>query len=320
MTVTYNTTVTIPTPTLSGCTFTGWFVDVNKLPAPQASSPIIQMQVLNKTSGDIILTTGDIKIPKDSLWKMFGFEFQLPEGVSQATFRIINRENSLVGNEWGLDDIEIRFCAPSVFVELNDVNEYCVDLPVTLKGAYTDDGTFGDDLIYRWEYSLTGNINAPSEWSIVSGSQHSVSSGEVYASHLISSMALSDTGYYRLVVAPPSLIDTWICRAASKVVQLTAKSCKTDLIGTVFPFVRWDVSEFDSLFTITVNLKSVPDPQSLYPLNDLINETPLYSTKAIYYDGSVFLLNSPKSPGLIGALNNYGLPVDWLGAINSKKL
>jgi hypothetical protein len=247
---------------------------------------------------------------------MFGFEFELPAGVSQATFRIINRENSLVGNEWGLDDIEIRFCAPHVQIELNDVNEYCIGSPVTLSGTYMDDGTFGDELVYRWEHSLTGNINEPSEWSIVADSEHSVSSGEVNASQLISSMALSDTGYYRLVVSSPSSIDTWSCRAASKVVQLTAKNCNTNLMGTVFPFVRWNVNEFDSLFTITVNLKSVPNLQSTVPLDDLMNETPLYSTEAIYYDGAIFVPNSPKSPGFIGALNNYGLPIDWMGAIH----
>jgi hypothetical protein len=89
----------------------------------------------------------------------------------------------------------------------------------------------------------------------------------------------------------------------------------TTVAGTVFPFVRWEFPEFDNLFPITVSLKSVPDPSSDNPLRDLIEETPLYSTLAKYYDGSTFVPNSPKSPGMVGALNNYGLPINWLDAI-----
>jgi hypothetical protein len=96
---------------------------------------------------------------------------------------------------------------------------------------------------------------------------------------------------------------------------LPSNPLMTTVIGTVFPFVCWNTNEFDSLFPITVNLKSVPNPQSENPLADLSNETPLYSTKAIYYDGSVFVPDSPKSPGTIGALNNYGLPINWMDAI-----
>jgi hypothetical protein len=107
----------------------------------------------------------------------------------------------------------------------------------------------------------------------------------------------------------------------SKVVQLTVNQCtvpETTVMGTVFPFVRWNTEAFDALFPITVNLKSVPNPQSGDPLGDLINETPLYSTEAIYYDGSIFFFFSPKSPGIIGALNNYGLPVNWMDAIHAQ--
>jgi hypothetical protein len=97
---------------------------------------------------------------------------------------------------------------------------------------------------------------------------------------------------------------------------VTINRCTTTLIGTVFPFVHWNDIEFDPLFTITVNLKSVPNPLSADPLGDLINETPLYSTTAIYYNGTIFVPDSPEYPGVVGAVNNYGLPVDFLDAID----
>ena len=99
--------------------------------------------------------------------------------------------------------------------------------------------------------------------------------------------------------------------------RVNENSCRTTVLGTVFPFVNWNYPEFDHLFTITANLKSVPNPQSTDPIRDLIDETPLYSTEAIYYNGSLFVPNSPKSPGMVGALNNYGLPINWEDAIHA---
>jgi hypothetical protein len=105
------------------------------------------------------------------------------------------------------------------------------------------------------------------------------------------------------------------CTAATATGTITVIPVTT-VIGTVFPFVRWNIADLDQLFTITINLKSIPNPQSINPLGDLKNETPLYSTKAIYYNGSIFVPNSPKSPGMVGALNNYGLFINWMDAIH----
>ena len=90
------------------------------------------------------------------------------------------------------------------------------------------------------------------------------------------------------------------------------------LLGTVFPFVNWeDEEEFNAQFPFTVSLKSVPSSTSEDPIGDLVNETPLYpSVNATWYDGSKYVpYTTPKSPGIQGNYDNYGLPIDWMSAI-----
>ena len=201
--------------------FSAWFMDINKLSNPPAVSPKIEMQMLNKLDNSIIITSGIVTIPKGNDWLQYGFDFDLPAGITDVTFRIINKDNSTIGNDLGIDDVEVRFCASPVVVNHPDTVEECERTLFTLSGTYSDDGTFGNNLDYRWEYSTTGNINVPSDWSIVLGSGGSTTTGIVTSSHPIPSLSLSDAGYYRLAVGPD--LNKWTCRATSKVVQLVVK-------------------------------------------------------------------------------------------------
>jgi hypothetical protein len=295
--------------------FSAWFIDVNNHKFPTATSPRIEMQVIDKAIGTVLKTSGVIILPKVTDWQQYGLNFTLPAGVTDVIFKILNRENSTQGNDWAMDDIEIRFCAPPVIVPFNDLTE-CEGTSTMLEGSYSDDGTFGNELSHYWEYSSTGNINNPAGWSIISDSKGSVTSGIVSSFYTIPSLTSSHAGYYRLVVSASSTGNP--CRMMSKIVKLTVNNCaipETTVMGTVFPFVHWNMEEFDSLFPITVNLKLVPNPRSGDPLRDLKIGPSLYSTEATYYDGSVFVPYSPKSPGMVGALNNYGLLVNWIDAI-----
>jgi len=203
--------------------FSAWFMSVNTyccggdLPQP----PKIEMQMVSNT-GIVLATSGDYTIPRGNNWQIQGFDFVLPSGVTYVKFRILNRQVSGSGNDLGLDDIEIRFCAPPVTTALPDSIAECERMPLTLRGAYNDDGTFGNNLSCRWEYSTTGNINIPTDWSPV-GSDSSSTTGSISSSYTIPSLALSDAGYYRLVVSKSTSINNWACRAASKIIKLTVK-------------------------------------------------------------------------------------------------
>jgi len=211
--------------------FSAWFMDLNNHTFIAPVSPKIEMQMLNKLDNSIIITSGIVTIlPNGDTWLQYGFDFDLPAGLTNVTFRIINKDNSTIGNDLGIDDIEVRFCTPPVVVNLSDTVEKCEGLPFTLNGTYTDDGTFGNNLDYRWEYSTTGNINVQSDWSIVLGSGGSTTTGIVTSSHTIPSLVTGDAGYYRLVVG--TNLNKWACRAKSKVVQLTV-----DTFSTVEPII-----------------------------------------------------------------------------------
>ena len=194
--------------------FTGWFIDINPNPASIALSPMIQMQMVNKTNGVILASTGDIVIPKGSSWRQYGFDFELPAGVSNVNFRIINRLNTSAGNDWAMDDIEVRVCIPPVrFIVPNDLDTMiCFGSPITLAGTYTDDGTFGSTLFYRWEYSLDGTIWIP-EFTYTAPNPLSTT-------YPIASMTNADTGYYRLLVGNSATINQPNCRAAAVPVHL----------------------------------------------------------------------------------------------------
>jgi len=196
--------------------FSAWFMDVNY---EHHTSPKIEMQMLNANTNAVLVTTGDITIPYGNEWKQYGFNFVLPQGATSVTFQILNKENSTTGNDWGMDDIEIYLCVPEVVIDQDSVNTVCEESPFILSGSYTDDGTLGQDLVYHWEYSLTGNINDPAAWKAITGTEGNSDSGKVSSTYTISSFTANDGGYYRLVVGKEETI-AMRCRAESKVVEL----------------------------------------------------------------------------------------------------
>jgi hypothetical protein len=101
--------------------------------------------------------------------------------------------------------------------------------------------------------------------------------------------------------------------------------CGVTLLGTVFPFVRWvdtftqnPIDDFNSLFPVVVSLKSIPSSTIITQFFDELKmSAPLYTDTVIYYDGSIFAQNTPKSPGIMGRFDNFGYSIDWysMGAI-----
>jgi len=79
--------------------------------------------------------------------------------------------------------------------------------------------------------------------------------------------------------------------------------------GTVFPFVYYEEPELSGLFPITAKLYNA----TLIPQNPhaILAATPAHIDTATYYDGAVFILNTPKYPGYLGRLNNPGETISW---------
>jgi hypothetical protein len=99
------------------------------------------------------------------------------------------------------------------------------------------------------------------------------------------------------------------CVGARTKVTIT-DSCYT-IYGTMFPFVYDENDlELSSMFDVSVKLYAVP-PKGSNPILSIIKATPLYSTKATYYDGSIYIPGTPIDPGKIGKNDNPGEHIDW---------
>ncbi len=81
--------------------------------------------------------------------------------------------------------------------------------------------------------------------------------------------------------------------------------------GTVFPFVHENDPDFNKLFPVIVKLYPVPAADDEDRVGTVLYGNPLYTTAAVYYDGSEFIQGTPKNPGRFNAYNNPGLPIDW---------
>lgn len=151
---------------------------------------------------------------KSSEWHYYGIEFSLPLGISSVRLSIINNVLGGIGNDFALDDIEIRLCIPSTTISMLPNDTVCNNERVTLTGQFTNDGTFTEPLIYKWFKSATASYNQ-SDWT-------EITTGQTLT---ISSAQSSDTGFYRVAVASAGSIDMVNCRSMSDIVSLTVQDC-----------------------------------------------------------------------------------------------
>jgi hypothetical protein len=101
---------------------------------------VFTIEDLNKNILDKYYT-GDIK-DQDSVWKNYGFVFTTSEEESSIILRIKNNGSGSKGNDFALDDIEIRLCVPPVDIKTKLSDTVCSGSSYTFESTYTDDGTF----------------------------------------------------------------------------------------------------------------------------------------------------------------------------------
>ena len=246
---------------ISNMAFTVWAADLHCIPGN--ARPKLEMQILDKNTGDILVTTGTFMMPRQSgasqnpsnpvIWRQYGFNLNLSAGVGDITFRVINKEVNNIGNDWAMDDIEIHLCIPPVRLNIRDTS-VCRGTPVTIGANYTDSGTFGNPLTYRWEYSATGNINNPAEWITLTTS---TGTSPLNVTYTIASMDIVNIGYYRLVVGNSTTINQPNCRAVSAPVKI-------DIIPA--PSVNISVSKNDVCTGVSVTFTAIPSESAISPL------------------------------------------------------
>ena len=145
-----------------------------------------------------------------SKWHLVGMNFEVPEGVSSVTLTIYNNVDSPLGNDFALDDIEVRLCAPPVTIEGEP--EVCENTATTLTADFTNDGTFAEPLAYKWWHSMDSLT-----WTELSETTNALS---------VSAVQKTDSGWYRVAVSGEGNIESLNCRAMSEPFLLNVKECE----------------------------------------------------------------------------------------------
>lgn len=239
--------------------FTGWFTSpVNWKGTEKAN---LMFKLINTDTDDVLaeFVTGNM-IDNDVRWRQFGFMFEKQPGVDNLTLEIINNNfGTAGGNDVLMDDMEIYLAIPPVTL-VPALNGYvCVDNETeltgtaTLGGNYTDDGTLGRNLDYRWEYS-TDKIN----WDSLgaqdgNGDPYSEGFGSVENGVITTSQSLftikgftsANDGYYRLTVGKAGVFDgtpNYDCMGASEARSLIFS-------GTIaeFPTPTFDTDDVNNM-------------------------------------------------------------------------
>jgi hypothetical protein len=177
--------------------------------------------IYSSTTNNVLATFGPLSASNQGTWKQYGFPFILPPGETSIRFEIFNNDTRSGGNDIGYDDIAVYLCAPEVMITqpVTTDTAVCPGTSVTFSGNYIDDGIFGKDLIYRWLYSATGDINNPAEWTTIS--EGNSADGKVSAIYTVpNAIKTNGEGYYRLVVSNSKNINNNNCRAMSDVIYL----------------------------------------------------------------------------------------------------
>ena len=71
---------------------------------------------------------GDYKCWQQSVeWHLVGMNFTVPDGVSSVKLTIYNNVDNSIGNDFAIDDIEIRLCIPPI--DITGSHQVCEEDP-----------------------------------------------------------------------------------------------------------------------------------------------------------------------------------------------
>jgi hypothetical protein len=95
--------------------------------------------------------------------------------------------------------------------------------------------------------------------------------------------------------------------------KVTIASVCYEPFGTVFPFVYTGDDDYDEMFVTTAKLYALPPSNILDKMGYIRKQTPLQTVQVTYYDCNIddIMVGAPLNPGIIGSINNPGLPIQW---------
>jgi hypothetical protein len=181
------------------------------------------------------------KLPRTSssaglTWLQYGFSFN--PGTPSIIMRIYNSGTGDPGNDFVMDDIEIRLCTPKINTNIiNSDTLICRRSSLDIIGTYADDCTFGNNLDYRWEFRHKDSIS----WKQIAAGSETLNCQAANPADRTIKETLSLTsateyseGYYRMTVSAAANTGSH-CRAKSDSI------CVRILSPAKAPDIRIDV-------------------------------------------------------------------------------
>ena len=197
-------------------------------------------------------------------WTLYGFGFNTGN-TDKIIMKLYDETPGTNGNDFAIDDIEVRLCAPPVTgakVNGKAADTICAGAAVTLTSdEYDDLGIFaaaGDNLKGYWIRSFTGDVNNPADWSPLPGSEVT-DNAPLPATTFTDYPPANDTVYYRFAVSNAANIGKPNCRVASAALPVVVRGH-----SPTYPDVRLQLCAgltpaqlHLSSYLDTVNFKSV---------------------------------------------------------------
>ena len=218
---------------------------------------------------------------KSSTWHQVGVSLRIPTGVNAVKLTISNSAEGGIGNDFALDDIEVRLCLPPVSVAAADT--ICSGGTTTFEGTFTNNGTFTEPLAYRWLYSATGNLTSQDDWATIGSNSNKLT---------LENTTRSNEGYYRLAVASQDGLDRINCRAMSDPIHLSVREIRSEITDTICAgeSYRFNARTLTATGTYIDTLKTLFGCDSIVTLKLHVRDeirTPLYK-KLCYGDSLLF--------------------------------
>ncbi len=204
--------------------FSVWILNVNS----SSSISGLNFHIENADNGTVITdyTTSTISAHSnisDAQWERYGMSFTIPAGVTRVRLSLNNPNASTSGNDFAIDDIEIRLCVPQINIPAGET-ELCSGQTYNVNATYLNEGTFIEPLQYQWFYSETGDPLDNSVWEAVAG--------QTAEDLSMANVQEANEGYYRLAISAQGNILT-NCRALSEPVHLTVNPTPDAAISIV---------------------------------------------------------------------------------------
>ena len=195
---------------------------------------------------------------QSSEWHQVGMNFTVPDGLSSVKLTIYNNSRGTTGNDFAIDDIEVRLCMEPI--SISSVNPACRKKSHTFYGAYENWGTL-ESPEFMWTYSADSLT-----WTeLQRGTNKNYTIPTVHRSH---------EGWYKVTVANAGNLDMINCRAESEPFKLETMYCNTAVdqyidttaCDTLLEYdLRWRGHEWqESDITVIDTLKDFEDDDSVY--------------------------------------------------------